>query len=82
MPRSPRVTAPGVAYHLLIRRVMRLAAFEKVGDHEAFARVLGESLVRPGRGTGTQLVSRQRRERKGWARASLPPVASRMPCVI
>jgi len=47
MGRSPRVTQVEVVYHLLNRRVMRLPLFEKVGDYEAFERVLGESLVRP-----------------------------------
>jgi putative transposase len=46
MPRPPRVTEPGLAYHLLNRRVMRLAMFQKAGDFEAFERVLAESLTR------------------------------------
>lgn len=47
MGRAPRITEPGVAYHLLNRRVMRLALFEKQADYAAFERVLAESLNRP-----------------------------------
>lgn len=47
MPRPPRVTESGVVYHLLNRRVMRLALFEKPADYEAFERVLGDALRRP-----------------------------------
>ena len=47
MPRPARVTESGVAYHLLNRRVMRLALFQKAADYEAFERVVAESLVRP-----------------------------------
>ena len=43
MGRAPRITEPGVAYHLLNRRVMRLAIFEKAGDYAAFEEVLAES---------------------------------------
>jgi putative transposase len=46
MGRAPRITEPGVAYHLLNRRVMRLAIFEKTGDYAAFEEVLTESLER------------------------------------
>ena len=47
MPRPPRVTKPGVVYHLLNRRVMRLPLFQKDADYEAFQRVLSTSLERP-----------------------------------
>ena len=46
MGRAPRITEPGVVYHLLNRRVMRLALFEKEADYAAFERVLAESLRR------------------------------------
>jgi len=47
MPRPPRLTEPGVVYHLLNRRVMRLTMFEKAEDYAAFERVLAASLERP-----------------------------------
>jgi putative transposase len=47
MGRAPRITEPGVAYHLLNRRVMRLTIFEKEEDYAAFERVLAEGLGRP-----------------------------------
>ena len=47
MGRSPRITEPGIAYHVLNRRVMRMAIFEKDADYEAFERVLAQSLERP-----------------------------------
>jgi putative transposase len=47
MGRPPRITEPGVAYHLLNRRVMRLTIFEKQEDYSAFERVLAEGLDRP-----------------------------------
>src|SRR3989304_1014987 len=47
MGRALRITEPGVAYHLLNRRVMRLAMFEKEADYQAFERVLAEGLARP-----------------------------------
>lgn len=47
MGRSPRITAPGVVYHVLNRRVMRLKIFKKKGDYLAFESVLAESLERP-----------------------------------
>ena len=46
MARSPRITEPGLAYHLLNRRVMRLPIFEKNGDYEAFERILALALRR------------------------------------
>lgn len=47
MGRAPRITAAGVVYHVLNRRVMRLPLFEKAADYEAFERVLSGSLARP-----------------------------------
>ncbi|HOW72629.1 MAG TPA: transposase, partial [Phycisphaerae bacterium] len=47
MGRSPRITEPGVVYHLLNRRVMRLPIFERDGDYAAFEGVLVEGLDRP-----------------------------------
>ncbi|MGB2984404.1 MAG: transposase [Phycisphaerae bacterium] len=47
MGRPVRVTEPGLAYHVLNRRVMRLPLFQKDDDYLAFERVLAESLERP-----------------------------------
>ncbi|HUU83110.1 MAG TPA: transposase [Phycisphaerae bacterium] len=47
MGRPPRITEPGLAYHVLNRRVMRLPLFLKDEDYLAFERVLAESLARP-----------------------------------
>ena len=47
MGRAPRVTQPGLVYHVLNRRVMRLRLFAKDGDYLAFEGVLAESLERP-----------------------------------
>ena len=47
MGRPPRITEPGLAYHVLNRRVMRLPLFLKDDDYLAFERVLAESLSRP-----------------------------------
>ncbi|MBN1491580.1 MAG: transposase [Phycisphaerae bacterium] len=47
MARPPRITAPGVAYHLLNRRVMRLPIFSKDEDYAALERVLADGLDRP-----------------------------------
>lgn len=46
MGRAPRITVPGLVYHLLNRRVMRLAIFEDDADYRAFERVLAEALDR------------------------------------
>ena len=46
MGRSPRITEPGLAYHVLNRRVMRLPLFLKDSDYLAFESVLAESLER------------------------------------
>ncbi|MCK4659763.1 MAG: transposase [Phycisphaerae bacterium] len=48
MGRSPRITKPGLVYHVLNRRVMRLPLFQKDDDYLAFERVLADSLDRPG----------------------------------
>jgi len=47
MGRPARITEPGLAYHVLNRRVMRLPLFLKDSDYLAFERVLAESLSRP-----------------------------------
>ena len=47
MGRSPRITEPGLVYHVLNRPVMRLRLFEKDADDPAFERVVAESLGRP-----------------------------------
>ena len=47
MGRSPRITEPGLAYHVLNRRVMRLPLFLIDEDHLAFERAAAESLARP-----------------------------------
>ncbi len=47
MGRPPRITEPGLVYHVLNRRVMRLPLFQKDDDYFAFERVLAESLERP-----------------------------------
>jgi len=47
MGRPRRITQPGLVYHVLNRRVMRLPLFAKDEDYLAFERVLAESLERP-----------------------------------
>jgi len=54
MGRSPRRTIPGMVYHLLNRRVMRLTMFWKDEDYLAFERALGEAL---GRGDAPELFA-------------------------
>gem|GEM_PF-5742906 len=63
MGRSPRVTEPGLAYHVLNRRVMRLPLFRKSDDYLAFERASAESLERPDapRLPGWPLVPNHRR---------------------
>ncbi len=46
MGRALRITVPGIVYHVLNRRVMRLPIFEDDGDYLAFERVLAKSLDR------------------------------------
>jgi len=48
MPRRPRICPAGVCFHVLNRAVARLPLFEKVGDYEAFERVLEEAFEREG----------------------------------
>jgi len=47
VPRPPRITEPGLVYHLLNRRLMRLQKFRKEADCAAFERVPAGSLERP-----------------------------------
>ncbi len=47
MGRPPRLTEPGLVYHVLNRRAMCLPLFQKDDDYLAFERVLAESLERP-----------------------------------
>ncbi len=47
MGRPLRITEPGLVYHVLNRRVMRLPLFQKDGDYLAFELVLADSLERP-----------------------------------
>ena len=46
MGRPPRITEPGLAYHVLNRRVMRLPLFLKDEDYLCFERVPAKSLSR------------------------------------
>ena len=43
MGRPPRITEPGLGYHVLNRRVIRLPLFRKDHDYLAFERRLAES---------------------------------------
>ena len=43
MPRRPRLSNGGIAYHVLNGRVGRLALFEKPADYSAFERILAEA---------------------------------------
>ena len=43
MPRRLRLTAGGLAYHVLNRRVGRLPLFEKPADYTAFEKILAEA---------------------------------------
>ena len=52
MPRRPRLSTGGVAYHVLNRRVGRLELFEKPSDYSAFEKILGEAYQR----TGTRIA--------------------------
>jgi len=47
MPRPRRITEPGLAYHILNRRVLRLPIFKKDRDYAAFENVLVQALARP-----------------------------------
>ena len=44
MPRSARIAPGGVVFHVLNRGIARMRLFEKVGDYEAFDRVLADTL--------------------------------------
>jgi putative transposase len=48
MPRRPRLSTGGLAYHVLNRRVGRLPLFEKPADYEAFEKILQEAYERTG----------------------------------
>src|SRR5512142_1923064 len=48
MPRRPRLSSGGLVYHVLNRRVGRLALFEKPGDYQAFEKILQEATERSG----------------------------------
>jgi REP-associated tyrosine transposase len=46
MPRRPRTSTGGLAYHVLNRGVAQMDVFEDDGDYAAFERVLAEALER------------------------------------
>lgn len=48
MPRRPRLSTGGIAYHVLNRRVGRLELFEKPSDYSAFEKILAEAYQRTG----------------------------------
>ena len=48
MPRRPRLSTGGIAYHVLNRRVGRLELFEKPADYSAFEKILAEAHHRTG----------------------------------
>jgi putative transposase len=48
MPRRPRISTGGLAYHVLNRRVGRLPLFEKPADYDAFEKILHEAYERSG----------------------------------
>ena len=48
MPRRPRLSTGGLAYHVLNRRVGRLPLFEKPTDYTAFEKILHEAHRRTG----------------------------------
>jgi putative transposase len=48
MPRRPRISTGGLAYHVLNRRAGRLPLFEKAGDYAAFEKILHEAHKRTG----------------------------------
>ena len=43
MPRRPRLSTGGIAYHVLNRRVGRLELFEKPADYSAFEKILAQA---------------------------------------
>jgi putative transposase len=48
MPRRPRLSTGGIAYHVLNRRVGRLELFEKPADYSAFEKILAQAHHRTG----------------------------------
>jgi REP element-mobilizing transposase RayT len=48
MPRPPRLSTSGIAYHVLNRRVGRLELFDKPSDYLAFEKILAEADQRAG----------------------------------
>jgi putative transposase len=48
MPRRPRLSTGGIAYHVLNRRVGRLELFEKPADYFTFEKILAEAHGRTG----------------------------------
>ena len=48
MPRRPRLSTGGIAYHVLNRRVGRLELFDKASDYSAFENILAEAHQRTG----------------------------------
>jgi putative transposase len=48
MPRRPRLSTGGIAYHVLNRRVGRLELLEKPSDHSAFEKILADAHRRSG----------------------------------
>lgn len=45
MPRWPRLSTGGIAYHVLNRRVGRLELFEKTADYLALEKILAEAIA-------------------------------------
>jgi len=43
MPRRPRLSTGGIAYHVLNRRVGRLELFEKPADYSSFEKILAQA---------------------------------------
>ena len=48
MPRRPRLSTGGIAYHVLNGRVGRSALFEEPADYYGFERILAEAHQRTG----------------------------------
>ena len=53
MPRRPRLSTGGIAYHVLNRRVGRLELFEKPADYSAFEKILAQAH----HGTGMRIAA-------------------------
>ena len=43
MPRRPRLSTGGIAYHVLNRRVGRFELFEKPADYSSFEKILAQA---------------------------------------